>query len=45
MRYLCPDQVKIGAEVRKLTKDSTDQDKAAIEMEVGGIEIFDERSY
>jgi hypothetical protein len=45
MRYLCPDEVKIGAEVRKLTKDSTDQDKAAIEMEVGGIEIYDDRTY
>jgi hypothetical protein len=45
MRYLCPDEVRIGAEVRKLTKDSTDQDKAAIEMEVGGIEIYDDRTY
>jgi hypothetical protein len=45
MRYLCPDEVKIGAEVRKLTKDSTDQDKAAIEMEVGGIEIYEDRTY
>jgi len=45
VRYLCPDEVKIGAEVRKLTKDSTDTDKAAIEMEVGGIEIYEDRSY
>jgi hypothetical protein len=45
MRYLCPDETKIGAEVRKLTKDSTDTDKAAIEMEVGGIEIYEDRSY
>lgn len=37
--YLCPDEIKIGARVREL------KDAKLAEAEIGGIEVYEDRSY
>lgn len=39
LQYLCPDEVKIGARVREL------KDPKRAEAEIGGIEVFEERTF
>lgn len=39
VQYLCPDEVKIGARVREL------KDPKRAEEEIGGIEVYEDRSY